>query len=335
MPKTLIIAEAGVNHNGSLDLAKKLVDVAAESGADFVKFQTFKATSIASKNAEKAAYQKATTATSESQLDMLKRLELDEEAHLQLIDYCRKKNIAFLSTPFDSESIDLLQKLSITLGKIPSGELTNLPFLRKMARTFPRLILSTGMATLEEVKESVHALLQAGAQKQNLTILHCTTEYPTPYEDVNLRAMLTMQSELGVAVGYSDHTPGIEISIAAVALGATVIEKHFTLDKSMEGPDHKASLEPAELMALVAGIRHVERALAGDGLKVASNSEKKNIAIARKSIVAARPIKAGEVFTEESLAVKRPGNGLSPMTWDQVVGQTSMRDFSEDELIEL
>jgi N,N'-diacetyllegionaminate synthase len=335
MNKTIIIAEAGVNHNGSLDLAKQLVDVAAEAGADYVKFQTFKANKIASKQAQKADYQQASTDKAESQLAMLERLELNEAAHLELIAHCQTKNIAFLSTAFDFESIQLLQKLGITLGKIPSGELTNLPFLRKMSKAFPEIILSTGMANLDEIKASINALVEAGTKPQNLTILHCNTEYPTPFEDVNLKAMHQIADLFGVAIGYSDHTLGIEVPIAAVALGATIIEKHFTLDRNMQGPDHKASLEPAELKAMVASIRNIEKALSGNGQKQTTKSEQKNIDIARKSIVAAQNIKIGEVFTEQNLTVKRPGSGISPMKWDEVLGQKAVINFEEDDLIVL
>ena len=333
MANTIIIAEAGVNHNGSIELAKKLVDAAAEAGADYVKFQTFKADKITSKQAPKAVYQKQSTDVSESQLDMLKRLELDENAHLELISYCKEKNIAFLSTAFDLESIKLLQKLGITLGKIPSGELTNLPFLRKMAKAFPQIILSTGMANMDEVKVTINALFQAGTKKENLTILHCNTEYPTPFQDVNLKAMLTIEKELNVPIGYSDHTLGIEVPIAAVAMGAKVIEKHFTLDRNMEGPDHKASLEPSELKTMIASIRNIELAISGTGDKLTSNSEQKNKDIARKSIVAGKKIVKGEILTEEKITVKRPGNGISPMLWDSVIGQKAPKDFEEDELI--
>lgn len=335
MSKTIIIAEAGVNHNGSIELAKKLVDVASDAGADYVKFQTFKANKIASKQAQKADYQQQTTDKAESQLEMLKRLELSEEAHLELIEYCKTKNIAFLSTAFDFESIELLKSFGITLGKIPSGELTNLPFLRKMSKAFPQIILSTGMADLDEIKATIQALIASGTSQENLTVLHCNTEYPTPFEDVNLKAMLTIGEELGVNIGYSDHTLGIEVPIAAVALRAKVIEKHFTLDRNMEGPDHKASLEPLELKAMVSAIRNIEKATAGDGVKVASNSESKNKAIARKSIVAAKNIQKGETFTEENLTVKRPGTGISPMKWDEVIGKIATKDFLEDELIEI
>jgi N,N'-diacetyllegionaminate synthase len=335
MPQTIIIAEAGVNHNGSLELAKRLVDVAADAGADYVKFQTFKANKIASKQAQKADYQQKTTEKSESQLEMLKRLELDEAAHLELIEYCKQKNIAFLSTAFDFESIDLLKKLKINLGKIPSGELTNLPYLRKMAQNFDELILSTGMGDIDEVKETVEALIKAGAKKEKLTVLHCNTEYPTPFKDVNLKAMLTIQNELGIEIGYSDHTLGIEVPIAAVALGAKVIEKHFTLDRTMEGPDHKASLEPNELKAMVSAIRNIELAMSGSGNKTMSESEAKNKNIARKSIVAAKNIAIGEEFTKGNLTVKRPGNGISPMKWDEVIGKKAIKNFSEDDLIEI
>lgn len=335
MSKTIIIAEAGVNHNGDIGIAKKLIDAAAIAGADFVKFQTFKANKIASSKALKAEYQKKSTDSFESQQDMLKRLELDEEAHLELISYCKLKNIEFLSTPFDFESIELLQRLGIKLGKIPSGELTNLPFLRKISKAFPEIILSTGMSTMDEVKATTKALMDAGSIKDNITILHCNTEYPTPFKDVNLKAMLTIQTELGVSIGYSDHTLGIEIPIAAVAMGAKIIEKHFTLDRNMEGPDHKASLEPLELQSMVAGIRNVEAALKGNGEKLVSDSELKNINIARKSIVAAKQIKPGDTFTEANITVKRPGNGISPMHWDNVLGKLANRFFEEDDLIEL
>lgn len=331
----IIIAEAGVNHNGSLILAKKLVDAAAEAGVDYVKFQTFKAHKIVSKQAPKASYQQKNTNQNESQLEMLKKLELNETSHLELIEYCKKKKVAFLSTAFDFDSIELLERLGITLGKIPSGELTNLPFLRRMAKAFPQIILSTGMANLNEIETSVLALIDAGTDRNNITILHCNTEYPTPFEDVNLMAMLTIKKRLKVAIGYSDHTLGIEVPIAAVALGATVIEKHFTLDRNMEGPDHKASLEPHELTAMVRSIKNIELALVGTGEKVASNSEIKNITIARKSIVAIQEIKIGDIFTEQNIGVKRPGTGISPMRWDEVIGEKAIKNFGEDELIVL
>lgn len=334
MMHTVIIAEAGVNHNGSLDLAKKLVDAAVEAGVDYVKFQTYKANNIASKYALKASYQKQNTSAQETQLDMLRKLELDEAAHHELIEYCEKLNVRFLSTAFDLESIDLLKKLGIVLGKIPSGEITNLPYLRKMAASFQELILSTGMCDMEELASAVTALLTAGFPKEKITVLHCNTEYPTPFEDVNLRAMLTISERFKVSVGYSDHTLGIEVPVAAVALGATVIEKHFTLDRTMEGPDHKASLEPSELKAMVSAIRNIEKSL-GSADKKASPSEEKNKAIARKSIVAAENIKSGEIFTPSNLTAKRPGTGISPMKWDEVIGRVAKRDFDVDELIEL
>src|SRR3990167_207754 len=329
-----VIAEAGVNHNGCLDLAYKLVDVAVEAGADAVKFQTFKAEQVISRYAEKAEYQKETTDASESQLEMVKKLELNREAHEKLMAYCRDKGIEFLSTPFDLESIDLLIELGIKPLKIPSGEITTLPYLRKIGALGKKVIMSTGMATLEEVRMALEVLVNGRAQKENITILHCNTEYPTPFEDVNLRAMLTMKDKLGVKVGYSDHTLGIEVSVAAVALGAEVIEKHFTLDKTSEGPDHKASLEPDELKAMIRSIRNIERAM-GSGVKRPSLSELKNIMIARKSIIAAKDIKKGEIFTGKNITVKRPGNGISPMKWDEVIGQVAKRNFKEDELIKL
>lgn len=335
MSKVTIIAEAGVNHNGSLELAKKLIDAAAESGADYVKFQTFKANKIVSKAAQKANYQQGTTDINESQLTMLKRLELSEDDHVQLIEHAKKQEIAFLSTAFDEESINLLVKLGINVGKIPSGELTNLPYLRRMATAFPKLILSTGMAELSEIKATITALEQAGANKLDLTVLHCTTEYPTPFIDVNLNAMLHIKQEIGTPIGYSDHTLGIEVPIAAVALGATIIEKHFTLDRSMEGPDHQASLEPLELKAMISAIRNIELAISGSGQKLASESEKKNIGIARKSIVAAKNINKGEQLTEKNLDVKRPGTGINPMYWDEVIGTFALRDFKADDLIEI
>lgn len=334
MQKTIIIAEAGVNHNGDLENAKKLVDAAVAAGVDYVKFQTFKADKIASKFAGKAAYQEQTTGNKESQLEMLRKLELSEDAHLELIEYCQEKGIQFLSTAFDLDSISLLQQLGITLGKIPSGEVTNLPYLRKMARTFPSLIMSTGMADMSEIKAAVEVLINEGARKEHITILHCNTEYPTPMNDVNLKAMLTIQEELGVAIGYSDHTLGIEVPIAAVALGATIIEKHFTLDKNMEGPDHRASLEPAELISMVSAIRNIERAL-GREVKMPTPSELNNIKIARKSIVASRVIQKGEVLTPDNLTVKRPGTGISPMEWDRVIGSRAVADFAQDEMIRL
>ncbi|GHV86369.1 N-acetylneuraminate synthase [Spirochaetia bacterium] len=330
MNKVTIIGEAGVNHNGSLELAINLIDAAVNAGCDYVKFQTFRGSNVVSRFAKKAAYQKQTTDGNETQLEMIKKLELSEFMHIKLIEYCNKKNIQFLSTPFDLDSIDLLKKLNISVWKIPSGEIINLPYLIKIAKIDKPIILSTGMSTLDEIKTAVNLLKRNGARE--ITLLHCNTEYPTPYEDVNLRAMLTIKNALGVKVGYSDHTPGIEVPIAAVAMGATVIEKHFTLDKNMEGPDHKASLEPDELAAMVQAIRNIEKAL-GTGEKVPSPSEKKNIIVVRKSIVAKCAIKKGETFTENNITVKRPGNGISPMKWFDLLGKAAVKDFIEDELI--
>lgn len=327
---TFIIAEAGVNHNGSLDLAKKLIDVAVEAGADAVKFQTFKAEKLVSKKAQKAEYQKQTTDAAESQYDMIKKLELDEPAHRELIRYCGEKKIRFLSTPFDHESIELLNTLGMEIFKIPSGEITNLPYLRHIGGLGKEVILSTGMADLGEIEDALDLLVSSGTPKEKITILHATTEYPCPMDEVNLRAMGTIASAFGIRTGYSDHTRGIEVPIAAVAMGASVIEKHFTLDRTMEGPDHKASLEPDELCAMVAAIRNIEKAL-GEGIKKPSPSEAKNMAVARKSIVAARPIRAGEAFTSENIAIKRPGTGISPMRYDEIVGERAARDYEEDE----
>lgn len=334
MKKTLIIAEAGVNHNGNIELAKKLIDTAKESGADIVKFQTFVAEKCVSKYAKKANYQLQTTDNNETQLEMIKRLELDLQAHEKLISHCQKIGIDFLSTPFDFESIKLLNDLGMQIFKIPSGEITNFPYLRMIGNLNKQIILSTGMSNLGEIETAISILTQAGTKRENITILHCNTEYPTPMKDVNLKAMQTIANAFHLPVGYSDHTEGIHIPIAAVAMGAKVIEKHFTLDKTMEGPDHKASLEPNELKEMVRCIREVEISL-GDGIKQESESEKKNKPIARKSIVANRPIKSGEIFSEENLYVKRPASGLSPMEWDNVLGKIAKRDFEEDECIEL
>jgi len=332
--KTFIIAEAGVNHNGSVEIAKRMIDAATNAGADAVKFQTFKAEKVVSKFASKAEYQKETTQRDESQLEMIKKLELDPNAHKELIDYCRKNGVMFLSSPFDLESIELLDTLGLSMLKIPSGEITNLPYLKKIGSLKKKIVLSTGMSDLREIGDALSILTQAGTAKEDITVLHCNTEYPTPYEDVNLRAMLTIKETFKIKVGYSDHTPGIEVSIAAAALGATVIEKHFTLNKSMEGPDQKASLEPGKLKAMVQAIRNVEKSL-GDGTKKPSRSELKNIAAIRKSILAARNIREGEIFTEGNLAAKRPGEGISPMEWDKVIGQTAKRNFEDGQLIEL
>lgn len=334
--QTLIIAEAGVNHNGSIDIAKQLVDKAVEAGVDYIKFQTFKASKLVTKTAKQAEYQKRNIGGSDdNQFQMLKKLELTPEAHDVLIAYCKNKGIKFFSTAFDIDSIDYLHKLGLGLWKIPSGEITNYPFLKHIASFNEPTILSTGMCDMEDVRAAVSALYKNGLSKENLILLHCNTEYPTPFEDVNLKAMDALRKEFGVEVGYSDHTKGIEVPIAAVALGATVIEKHFTLDRNMEGPDHKASLEPDELKAMVSAIRNIEKAVGGDGTKHVSESERKNIAIARMSIVAACDIKADEVFTEDNLTVKRPGSGISPMRWEEVLGMKAKRDFAEDELIEI
>ena len=332
--RTLIIAEAGVNHIGDMALAKKLIAAAADAGADLVKFQTFIASNLVSKSAPKAEYQKNVTDPEESQQEMVRKLEISKENHLELIDECKRKGIGFFSTAFDLGSVDLLEEFGFKLVKVPSGELTNLPYLRYLTRKGKPVLLSTGMANLGEIEAAINVIEQAGTPRAKITVLHCTTEYPTPMEDVNLRAMVNIGNALGVKVGYSDHTSGIEIPIAAVALGATVIEKHFTLDRNLPGPDHRASLEPDELKAMVAGIRNIERAL-GDGIKRPSPSELKNKPIARKSLVAATDIKAGELFSVENLATKRPGTGVSPMLWDEVIGRSAPRDFNEDELIEL
>lgn len=331
--RCIVIAEAGVNHNGSLDLARRLVDVAAQADADFVKFQTFRTEALVTRTAQKADYQKRTTGHSESQFEMLKKLELNEDAFRDLAAYAKSKRIGFLSTPFDIESARFLATLGVTAFKVSSGDLTNIPFLRELATMGLPIILSSGMATLGEVEEAVEACEKAGAPIDKLTLLHCTTEYPAPAEEINLRAMQTIAAAFpGATFGYSDHSEGIEIPIAAVALGAQVIEKHFTLDRSMEGPDHKASLEPDELTAMVRAIRRVGVAL-GDGRKRPTASELPNRQIARKSIVAARPIAKGEVFSEQNLSIRRPGNGISPARWDSLIGQPAARDYAQDETI--
>ena len=327
-----IIAEAGVNHNGSIELAKQLIDVASNSGADAVKFQTFKAENLVSKNAQKAEYQKKTTDISESQFDMIKKLELDVNTHKELMAYCQEKNIMFLSTPFDHDSIDFLNELGLKIFKIPSGDITNFPYLKRVGALGKQVILSTGMSTLKEVGDALTILVGTGMQKANITVLHANTMYPTPMEDVNLNAMLAIQEEFGVAIGYSDHTLGIEVDIAAVAMGASIIEKHLTLDKTMEGPDHKASLEPEELKDMVVAIRNIENAL-GSYEKKPSPSEIVNMDVARKSIVASCIIKKGELLSDKNLIAKRPGTGLSPMKWDAVIGTKATKNYQEDELI--
>ena len=330
--RVFIIAEAGVNHNGDINLAKKLIDVAVEAKVDAVKFQTFKTELCVSKNAKKASYQEENTGKEESQFEMIKKLELDENTHKELIAYCKEKNITFLSTPFDSDSIKLLDELGLSTFKIPSGEITNLPYLRQIGGLNKKIILSTGMANLGEVEAAIEVLVKSGTKRENISLLHANTQYPTPMEDVNLKAMITLKNAFGLEVGYSDHTLGIEVDIAAVAMGAKIIEKHFTLDKSLPGPDHKASLEPDELTAMVRGIRNIELAL-GDRLKHFSKSESENIKIARKSIVAKCDIKKGEIFSEQNICIKRPGDGINPMRWDEVIGQISQKDYKQDELI--
>lgn len=334
MNKVIIIAEAGVNHNGDYELAKQLVVKAKEAGADYVKFQTAKPELVISKFAEMAEYQKTNTGKVESQLDMCKKIHLNLTDYKPLKAYCEEVGIKFISTPFDLVSIDVLDSLDMDFWKVPSGEITNYPYLVKIAKTHRPVVMSTGMCELYEIRDALDVLLGNGLTKNQLSILHCNTEYPTPMKDVNLTAMDDLAKEFGVRVGYSDHTQGIEVPIAAVAMGAQIIEKHFTLDHNMPGPDHKASLEPQELKSMVVAIRNIEQAL-GDGHKHVSDSERKNIAIARKSIIAMRDIKKGELLSEDNLTVKRPGNGINPMRWNEVVGRIAIRDFEEDELIEI
>lgn len=328
-----IIAEAGVNHNGDMERARRMIDTACEAGVDAIKFQTFKAEKVASPYAPKAHYQLTLSSPNESQIEMLKKLELTPSDHEELIHYCRRKGIMFLSTPFDLESIDVLNEFGLDMFKIPSGEITNLPYLKKVGSLKKRVILSTGMAEMKEIKDALKIVTIAGTLKDRITVLHCTSAYPTPYEDVHLRAMEIIRDELNVDVGYSDHTLGVEVSIAAVARGATVIEKHFTLDRTMEGPDHKASLEPGELKFMVEAIRHVEKAL-GATIKRPSPSELVNRTVVRKSIVASQDIEKGDLFTETSITVKRPGTGISPMLWDTVVGRPARRRYTKDEQID-
>jgi N,N'-diacetyllegionaminate synthase len=330
----LIIAEAGVNHNADLKTALNLVDAAVEAGANIVKFQTAVPDEVVTKTAEKADYQKTTTDPNETQLEMTKKIHLPLADFFVISDYSRSKNIEFLTTSFGPVSTEFISQLEMKRFKIPSGEITNLPYLRQIGRIGMPIIISTGMAMLGEIETAIEVLEQAGTPRAKLTVLHCTTEYPTPMNEVNLRAMQSFHAAFGVAVGYSDHTQGIEIAIAAVAMGATVIEKHFTLDRNLPGPDHKASLEPAELKAMVTAIRNIEIAL-GDGIKRITQSEAKNKPVARKSLVAATAIQRGDIFTEANLAVKRPGTGISPMRWDEVLGRIAHRDFTSDELIEL
>lgn len=331
--RTLVIAEAGVNHNGDIGLAKQLINVAAEAGADLVKFQTFNADRLVTRTAKKAGYQTQATDGKESQHEMLRRLELTAGMHQELIAHCAARHIGFFSTGFDIEGVDLLMSLGQDRIKIPSGEITNLPYLRHIGRLNKAVILSTGMATMGDIEAAIDVLEHAGTPRASITVLHCTTEYPTPMAEVNLRAMHSIHAAFGVAVGYSDHTSGIEVAIAAVAMGASVIEKHFTMDRGLPGPDHKASLEPSELKSMVAAIRHIEVAL-GDGIKRLTQSEARNAPVARKSLVASRRIKAGEVFSAQNITTKRPGTGISPMRWDEIIGRTAPRDFAADELIE-
>lgn len=332
MGHVCIIAEAGVNHNGDIKLAKKMVDVAKQAGVDYIKFQTFFPEKLVSKYAQKAKYQKENTNSDESQLKMLQKVALSKSEFKQLKEYCSEVGIGFISTPFDDDSINFLEEFDMDFWKIPSGEITNLPYLEKIANTGRKVIMSTGMCEVEEILNAISVLENNGTN--DIVLLHCNTQYPTPYEDVNLKAMYAIEKATGKPVGYSDHTQGIEVPIAAVAMGAVVIEKHFTLDKGMDGPDHKASLEPDELTQMVSSIRKIEKAL-GDGKKEPSESEKENINVARKSIVASKTIKKGTVFSEDNITVKRPGNGISPMRWYDVIGQTAMRDYEEDEMIEL
>lgn len=327
-----IIAEAGVNHNGCIEIAREMIDAAREVGADAIKFQTFKAEQLARKDAPKALYQKAGTSSSDSQFDMLKKLELDEHAHDLLIKQSRLRGIKFLSSPFDAQSVELLTRLGLDIFKIPSGEITNMPYLRQIGALGKKVILSTGMAYLREIEDALSVLQQSGTRIDDITVLHCNTEYPTPMRDVNLRAMITIREAFKVKVGYSDHTQGIEIALAAVALGASVIEKHFTLDKNMEGPDHSSSLDPNEFRKMVVGIRNIEEAL-GDGVKKPSLSEQKNRDIVRKSLVALKTIKKGDIFSTHNIGAKRPGTGISPMEWDKFLGKEAAKDFNKDDFI--
>ena len=332
--EVLIIAEVGVNHNGDIGLAKESIDAAKESGADIVKFQAFRAKSLLTKSAVKAEYQKKNTSIEESQYKMIEGLELSWEAHEKLYSYCIEKKVEFLSSPFDVESVEFLRSLNLKRFKIPSGEITNLLLLKEIGKSLKPVILSTGMSTIKEIKQALDVLIDAGTKKDLITVLHCNTEYPTPFEDVNLNAMLTIKRELGTSIGYSDHTKGVEIAVAAVALGAEVIEKHFTLDKNLEGPDHKASLEPLEFSLMAKSIRNIESAL-GDGQKVPSRSEKKNIKIARKSIYALTRIAMNEEFSTKNICVKRPGIGISPMEFQNLIGKRAIKEFEKDDLIEV
>ncbi|MFU7516441.1 N-acetylneuraminate synthase [Clostridium sp. HCS.1] len=332
MNKVFIIAEAGVNHNGSIEIAKRLIDEAVNCGVDAVKFQSFKAKNLVTKSAKQAEYQKNNMGKELSQYEMLKSLELSYKDHLELIKYSKEKGIMFLSSPFDLESIKMLNELGMEIFKVPSGEIENVPYLRCIGKTGKKIILSTGMSNLSDIEFALEVLRDSGAN--DISVLHCNTDYPTKMEEVNLNAMNTIKNAFSVEIGYSDHTKGIEVPIAAVALGAKIIEKHFTLDRNMEGPDHKASLEPYELKNMVNSIRNIELAL-GNGIKNLTESEKKNIKIARKSIVCSRNIKMGDIFTEDNLTIKRPGTGLSPKMWDNIIGKKAQRDYYIDEMVEL
>lgn len=333
--KVIIIAEAGVNHNGDLKLAKKLVDIAAESGADYVKFQTFKANDIVTKKSKRAEYQDTNLNDNDTQYKMLKKLELSRNHHYELIKYCEFKNIKFLSTAFDLKSLDFLHSLGLKLAKIPSGEITNLPYLIKTAKNFKKIIMSTGMSNIKEIQDALEILLHNGISKSNITILHCNTDYPTKYADVNLKAMLDIFKNTNISFGYSDHTLGIEVSVAAVALGATVIEKHFTISRDMKGPDHAASLEPDELKQMVKSIRNTEKSISGSGLKEPSISETRNKTSVRKSLVAIKKIKKNDLLSSYNIGVKRPGTGISPMKWNQIIGTYAIKDFEIDDMIEI
>ncbi len=334
MNKVFIIAEAGVNHNGDVKLAKKIIDSAKEAGADAIKFQSFITENLVTKDAMKANYQQITTGNTETQFEMLKRLELSANDQIELLKYANNKKIKFLSTPFDLDSVDLLNNLKLDIFKISSGDITNYPLLSKIGSLNKKIIISTGMCNLDEVKDALNILIKSGTKKDNITVLQCNTDYPTEYKDVNLRAMLTIKEEFNVKVGLSDHTPGIEISLAAVGMGAEVIEKHFTLDKNMHGPDHKASLNVEELKQLVLSIRNIEVAI-GDVVKLPTESESKNISVIRKSIVALKDIKHGDVFSEDNLTLKRPGTGICPMEWKKVIGKKAIKDFKKDSFIEI
>ena len=329
----IIIAEAGVNHNGDINIGKKLIDAASIAGADFIKFQTFKTSNLVTKKAKKSNYQIVNSKKKESQFDMLKKLEMSNSMHLNLIRYCKRKNIKFLSTAFDIDSLYYLKKIGVKIAKIPSGEITNLPYLKIIAKLFKHVIMSTGMSTIQEIKNAFNILIKLGVKRKNITILHCNSDYPTKMKDVNLKAMIHIKDEIGVDIGYSDHTLGIEIPIAAVSLGAKVIEKHFTLDKNLAGPDHKASLNPEELKNMVHSIRNIEKAIKGSGKKIPSLSELKNITSIRKSIFARCKINKGDIFDERNLVTKRPGNGISPMKWDEIIGKTSPKNFNKDDKI--